>query len=69
MNDLAMQNESQADIVWFVNCRGCGWVIGIEPISWDCSGVAHLVKVNVRLVSFPRSSVRNDLALELRSAA
>ena len=53
---------NQADIVWFVNCRGRGWVIGIEPIWYGSPGVAHLVEVNVRLVSFALSGVRNDLA-------
>jgi len=37
----------------------------LPRVSWVCASV----KVDVRLVSFPLSGVRNDLASELRPAA
>jgi hypothetical protein len=41
----------------------------IGSLSLGSHGFAHPVKVDVRLVSFPVSGVRNDLASEVRSAA
>ena len=41
----------------------------ISSICLGSHGFVHPVKVDVRLVSFPLSGVRNDLASELRSAA
>jgi len=41
----------------------------IGSICLGSHGSTHPVKVDVRLVSFPLSGVRNDLASELRSAA
>ena len=41
----------------------------IGSICLGSHGFTHPVKVDVRLVSFPLSGVRNDLASELRSAA
>jgi len=41
----------------------------IVSICLASHGFAHPVKVDVPLVSFPLSGVRNDLASELRSAA
>ena len=61
----------------FVNCEVCGWVTEKPCLKWrprfarvmliSCDlhgsqGFAHAVKVDVRLVSFPLSGVRNDLA-------
>ena len=49
----------------FVRCES----LLIDSICLGSHGFAHPVKVDVRLVSFPLSGVRNDLALELRPAA
>ena len=85
MNDFAMQNDCWADVnvrelpVMRLRHRHhpvpngdqFGSVASIPQLhhlrgSWR---FAHAVKVDVRLVSFPLSGVRNDLAPNQRSAA
>jgi hypothetical protein len=62
MNDLAMQNDRpsyctnvrQMPVIWLGDQhRG--------NLPWGSGGSSHAVKLDVRLVSFPLSGVRNDL--------
>jgi len=68
MNELAMQNDRptcrtnvrELSGIWLGHRHWANLPRG--------SGGLHPVKVDVRLVSFPLSGVRNDLASELRPA-